>query len=133
MNPEISLTVLPDKLAICRFETGTDLPAWARNENSFHSITHTLDEVSVVLPQKTIDDNETPCEKDWRALRVDGKLDFSLCGVLSSILDSIKDLSVSVFVISTYDTDYILVKEQELTKTTDALKKSYVVNEEQKK
>jgi len=131
MNPEISLTVLHDTLAVCRFETGTDLPPWARLGNSFHSITRTLDEVSVVLPQKNVDNREISCERDWRALRVDGKLDFSLCGVLSSILDMLKDISVSVFVISTYDTDYILVKERELTKTIKALKKKFAVHETQ--
>jgi uncharacterized protein len=132
MNPEISLTLLRDTLAICRFEAGTDLPAWAQKAGDFHSITRTSDEVSIVLPQKNIGNQEISCERDWRALRVDGKLDFSLCGVLSSILDILKDASVPVFVISTYDTDYVLVKEQEVTKTTAALRKSFAVNKEQK-
>jgi hypothetical protein len=130
MNAEISLTVLRGKLAICRFETGTDLPDWALTGKSFHSITHTPDEVSIVLPQKNINLQEISCERDWRALRVDGKLDFNLCGVLLSILDVLNDLSVSVFVVSTYDTDYILVKEHELTRTIHALKKKFTVSEE---
>jgi len=130
MDPEFSLTVLKDKLAICRFDPGNDVPAWALRSSSFHSITRTPDEVSVVLPQKNITGKETCCERDWRAIRVDGKLDFSLSGVLLSILDMLKNLSVSVFVVSTYNTDYILVKEQELSRTLRALKRRFVVHTE---
>ncbi len=130
MDPDVSLTILSEKLAICRFDPGNDLPVWALPCHSFHSITRTPEEISVVLPQKNIHKKETCCERDWRAFRVDGKLDFSLYGVLLSILDMLKDISVSVFVVSTYDTDYILVKEQELSKTLPTLKRKFVVHTE---
>ncbi len=130
MDTEFSLTLLKEKLAICRFDPGNDIPGWALAGHSFYSITRTPEEISVVLPQRNITEKESCCEKEWRALRIDGKLDFSLSGVLLSILDMLKHLSVSVFVVSTYDTDYILVKEHELTRTCQVLRKKFTVHAE---
>lgn len=128
MNTEFSLTVLRDTLAVCRFDPGEDLPPWIMRGNSFHSFTRTSNEVSVVLPQKNIIRENACCERDWRAFRIDGKLDFGLTGVLLSVLVMLKNLSVSVFVVSTYNTDYILVKEKELARSIQALRRKFVIH-----
>jgi len=130
MQQQLSLTVMPEKLAVCRFNTGAEIPSWTQCSTAFRSITYTPDEVSVVVPEKNIPGSEVRCERDWRAIKVDGKLDFNLCGVLSSILDLLSKTSVSIFVISTYDTDYILVKESQLGDALHALRTCYSVTEE---
>lgn len=61
------------------------------------------------------------CEKDWCTLKVEGPLDFSLIGILSSISTILAENKISIFAISTYDTDYILIKEGEINKAIDAL------------
>jgi len=69
---------------------------------------------------KIIFDN-IKCEKDWRILRVEGPLDFSLIGILSSISTTLANKGISIFAISTYDTDYILVKDKKVDMAIDAL------------
>jgi hypothetical protein len=64
------------------------------------------------------------CEGGWRALRVAGSLDFSLVGVLAGLLDPLARAGVSVFVLSTFDTDYLLVKGHDLEKALAALRRA---------
>ena len=135
MINQISLTVMHEVLAVCRFEPGSKIPSWTRSGETrsgapFNSITYTKDEISVVMTQQSIPNNLTNCERGWRAIRVDGKLDFSLCGIISSLLDRLSKVSVSVFVLSTYDTDYILVKEQQLDTAIKNLREICPVKEE---
>jgi len=54
------------------------------------------------------------CEKGWRCLKVDGPLDFSLTGILTSLAAPLSAAGISIFAISTYDTDYLLLKEEQL-------------------
>lgn len=68
------------------------------------------------------------CEKDWRVLKVEGPLDFSLIGILANISKVLADVKVSIFAISTYDTDYILLKNKDLGVAIEALEKNdYIV------
>ncbi len=83
-------------------------------------MTRTADELSLVLP----DEERHPdwkAEPGWRALRVDGTLDFALTGILSSLAAPLAAAGVSLFAISTYDTDYVLVRENDLEKAAAAL------------
>ena len=61
------------------------------------------------------------CEKDWRTLKIEGPLDFSLIGILSSISTILAQKGISIFAISTYDTDYILVKDKDINNAINAL------------
>lgn len=85
---------------------------WA-TAGSFFSITRTLEELSVVCAEQVIPEGITS-EKGWRCLKVHGPLDFSLTGILSSLLHPLAKANISVFALSTYDTDYLLVKEADL-------------------
>ena len=84
-------------------------------------IAKTNDEVSIVLPQN-IEMKSDEVEKDWRALEVVGPLDFSLTGILSSIATVLANEKISIFAISTFDTDYILVKQSKLNAAIEALR-----------
>ena len=93
-----------------------------RDEKDFFSITKTEDEISVVMLQDKIS-SDVKVEKDWRILKVEGTLDFSLIGILAKISGILAKNSISIFVISTFNTDYILVKEEKIEKAMTVLSK----------
>ena len=84
------------------------------------SVTKTEDEISVVMLQDKIS-KEIKAEKDWRILKVEGTLDFSLIGILAKISSVLAENQISIFVISTFNTDYILVKEEKIEKAMAVL------------
>ena len=95
------------------------IPDWAQKSN-FFSITRTSDELSIVCSQDNIP-NDIKCEKDWRILKIEGPLDFSLIGILASISTILAQTGISIFAISTYDTDYILVKNNDIDAAVKSL------------
>lgn len=86
-------------------------------------ISVTDEEISVVLPTKNVPTETVNQEDNWRGIKVEGPLDFSLVGILSKISSLLADNNISIFAISTFNTDYILVKEDDLNQTIDALEK----------
>lgn len=120
---------MAETFGICQFPPQYPVPDWYNGKESFFSLTRTRDELSIVLPEKNIP-GEVKCVKTWRALKVEGILDFNLTGILSSVLKPLSDNNVSVFAISTYNTDYILVKEKDLLKTKRVLKEFFRIGED---
>jgi hypothetical protein len=115
----LTLTLMPDRLAVCRMAGDADLPAWAFGPG-FFSVTRTADELSIV----TREDAPPPGilhEPGWRCLKLEGQFDFALTGILSSLATPLADAGVGIFVMSTYNTDYILVKQADLTQAVAAL------------
>jgi hypothetical protein len=119
MGARHRLILLPETLAICRLETTASIPDWA-TLGRFWSITRTEEELSVVCPEAHVPP-DVKRETGWRVLKVEGPLDFSLTGILASLTVPLAEEKVSVFAISTYDTDYLLVKEEQLEKAIRAL------------
>lgn len=117
----LTMSLCKEKFGICRLDKNESIPAWAQ-DSDFYSITKTSDELSIVCPQDSIP-SDVKCEKGWRMLKVEGPLDFSLIGILSSISTILAREGISIFAISTYDTDYILVKEKDIDKAIEALVK----------
>jgi uncharacterized protein len=119
--PEKTLTLrlLKEKYGVCRLDKNESFPSWASASN-FYSITKTMDELSVVCAQNSIP-NDVKCEKDWRILKIEGPLDFSLIGILSKISSILAQKGISIFAISTYDTDYILIKDKDIDNAIEAL------------
>ena len=115
----MKLTVLPELLAICRMAPGEPAPAWASG-GPFTSVTRTADELSIVCCQSAAPPSVTQ-NPGWRALRVAGPLDLSLIGILLSIAQPLADAGISLFAVSTFDTDYVLVKEASLPQAVAAL------------
>ena len=95
------------------------MPAWATGP--FVSVTRTADELSVVCPEDVVP-SEVRAERGWRCLRVAGTLDFSMAGVLAALVGPLAAAGVSVFAVSTFDTDYLLVKDQDLRRAVDVLR-----------
>ena len=115
----LTMKLLKERFGVCRLIKNELIPEWAKN-GDFYSITKTLDELSIVCSQDSIPSG-IKCEKDWRILKVEGPLEFSLIGILSSISTILAQKGISIFAISTYDTDYILVKDKDIDIAIDAL------------
>lgn len=117
-----SLTVLPERLAICHLPPNDYLPTTLGGAR-FWSVTRTDEGYSIVLPEESVP-ADWKAERGWRGLKVQGPLDFDLTGVLSSIAAPLAEAGVSIFTLSTYDTDYILIREGDLEKAKRALQAS---------
>lgn len=118
----LTLSVLPESFAVCKLNPNEQIPSWTYS-GIFYSITKTTDELSLVCEEKFVPEN-IKSEKYWKALKVEGQLDFSLVGIMKNLSGILADGGVSVFVISTFDTDYILVKEENLEKAKELLIKA---------
>ena len=116
-----TLTLLPDTFAICRLEANAVVPSWA-TAGSFFSITRTAEELSIVCLQSLVPDG-IRCERDWRCFKLAGPIPFTMVGVLASLVQPLAKAGISVFAVSTFDTDYNLVKSADLARTIAALRK----------
>jgi hypothetical protein len=109
--PTLTLIPLDGLFAVCRLTADTPLPPWASVPGSdFISITRTAEELSIACRQEIVPD-DVRCERGWRCLRVAGTLDSALVGVLVSLLGPLADAGIAGIAVSTFDTDYLLVKE----------------------
>lgn len=109
----MTLKIQPELLAVVRLEPTASIPSWA-TQTPFFAITRTADELSVVCTDQNVPEAGLKCERPWRALKVQGPLDFSLTGILASLASALAKAGVPIFAISTFDTDYILVKADNL-------------------
>jgi hypothetical protein len=105
---KLSLQAFDGSFAVCRLAHDSTIPAWATS-NSFFSITRTRDELSIVCAESQVP-SDIRCERDWRCLRVVGSIEFTEIGVLASLVSPLAAAGISVFAISTFDTDYLFVK-----------------------
>jgi hypothetical protein len=119
LQNDIPLIVLPERLAICRLAVDSPYPDWAR-PGEMLAFLQTRDELTVVCAERYVPP-ETRAERGWRILKVQGPLDFSLVGLLASITTPLARAGVSVFTLSTFDTDYILVRDEALARAVEAL------------
>ncbi len=118
-HKQLTLIVQPTRLGICRLDPTNPIPDWAYI-SPFLSITRTSDELSVVCDETLIPEDQR-CHKGWRSLKVKGPLNLSDTGILLSLAAPMARADISIFTVSTHDTDYLLVKEGDLLKTIDAL------------
>jgi hypothetical protein len=111
----VKLELLADLLAVCRLDAQEPIPAWALAEaaGGLWSLTRSADELSIVCAQ-ALAPAGVRREDGWRAFKVAGPLDFALVGILADLSGLLARAQVSLFAISTYDTDYILVKSASL-------------------
>lgn len=118
-NKKLVFTVLASSFAVCKLRPEASIPKWAY-QGRFISITKTEEEVSIVCQTDNIPE-DVVCAKNWRALKIVAELDFSLVGILARISTVLANAGISIFAISTYNTDYILVKQEQLDKTLQTL------------
>ena len=119
---QLTLIVVDGVFAVCRLEPDAPMPPWATAGN-FFSITRTTEELSIVCRQDAAPEGIN-CERGWRCLRVAGAMPFSVVGVVASLTAPLAEAGISVFAVSTFDTDYLLVKESQLAKALNVLRRA---------
>lgn len=115
-----TLDLLPGRLAICRLAPAAPAPAWAEG-GAFVSVTRTAAELSVVCAVDRVPSGVTS-SAPWRALRVAGPIPLSDVGVLVALATPLAAAGVSIYPVATYDTDYLLVRDEQIAAAVDALR-----------
>jgi hypothetical protein len=105
----LNLKIMPQCFAVCRLSPDAVLPRWALS-GTFRSVSWTPDETSIVCEESAVPE-EVKSERGWRCFMVEGPLDFGLTGILLMIAAPLAKARISIFAISTFDTDYVLVKD----------------------
>lgn len=122
MSHRLTLAPLKETFAICRLEPHSQVPAWVIGE--FVSITRTAEELSVVCAESSVPD-AVNCERNWRAWRLAGTFDLNTAtGVLASVTDPLAEANIGLFAISTFDTDYLLVKAENMIRAAEVLRRA---------
>lgn len=115
----MTLTVLPVTLAICRLEARAASPAWVLGPG-FSSVTRTADELSVICDEARVPDGVRH-DRGWRALKLEGPFPLDAVGVLAPLAEILARSGVSIVPIATFDTDYVLVKAEQLALARERL------------
>ncbi len=113
------LKLLDEELSIHRFDESREIPSEVF-QSSFFSICKTDEKLTIVCPSSLAIDSEN-CNNDWVCIKVLGPLDLSLTGIISKLSHVLTEARISIFAISTYDTDYILVKSAKAKEAASAL------------
>ncbi len=123
MKPGQRFSVIPGTYAICRLSAKAPLPTWAGK--TFTSITRTADELSIVCDERRLPPNldgfDLRVARGWALLKLHGPFPLDVVGVLVSVAKPLADAKISLFAVSTFDTDYILVKKTSLNEAIAAL------------
>ncbi len=122
----MELKIIDIGFSVCKVNdySGIDL------DRPFTFTGSTDEEKSLVCPTYLVPDNAIERNDGWRAFRIEGVLDFSLIGILAEISKYLAENNIGIFAISTYNTDYILTKSENLKKAISVLKtKGYIINE----
>ena len=124
MNAKRSLTisVCPGRFAIARFTPDAEIPAWA-TQGTFISVTRTSEELSVVCGEESVPSG-FDAARGWRLYKLEGPFAFDEVGVLASVAGPLAEAAIGIFVVSTFDTDYILVKEEKFAEAEQVLKQA---------
>lgn len=120
MGMVFTLSQFSGLFAIVRLPAGAPLPDWALLPHPFVTISRTNAELSIVCPQPAVP-ADVKAHRGWACLRIEGPFDFSEVGVLSSVAKPLAEAAVSIFAISTYETDYMLVHSDQLPRAIAAL------------
>ena len=114
MDDSHTLSLLPDRYAVCRFNSSESIPVWA-TRSQFFAVTRTTDELSITCPETDVPRDIAKCERGWRAFKLHGPFDFGLTGILASVLNPLAEAGVGIFALSTFDTDYVSIVTTSLT------------------
>jgi uncharacterized protein len=113
-----------ERLAVCRLASDARIPAWVL-EGAFFCVARTRDELSIVCSEDVCTADRMPhaalAERGWLALKLEGPFPFSMSGVLASFLQPLAEAQIPIFATSTFDTDYVLIKRENLEQAVVAL------------
>lgn len=120
--PILTMNLFKEKFAVCRLGKNDAIPQWSKND-IFYSVTKTMDELSIVCLENDVPHN-VKHENNWRILKIQGPLDFSLIGIIAKISSILAEEKISIFALSTFDTDYILLKDNNVKNAVNILNKN---------
>ena len=104
---------------MCRLGGSETIPTWATS-GGFFCVVRGIDELSIVAPENLVP-NDVRWKLGWIALKLEGPFPFSMTGVLASFLQPLGEARISIFAVSTFDTDYVLIKREQLDEARAAL------------
>lgn len=110
------------RYTVCRLPADAEVPAELLSASGLVSVTRTEDELSVVCPESVTPADAQYAAEGWRRMTVRGPLEFSLTGIMAALSSELAAAGVSLFAVSTYDTDHILVKDVDLDRASEALR-----------
>ena len=105
----LHIDILPHSLAVCRLEPHAPLPAWVRG--AFTTVSRTDEELSIVCDADAVPP-DVRADRGWRVVKVRGPIPFDVTGVAAALVAPLAEARISVFPIATFDTDYLLLKEE---------------------
>jgi len=119
-STKIVLSILDETYIIHKLDQSTNLPE-ELIECEFYSLSNSQEELSLVCPEQMLiqSENSSP---NWKCLKVAGPLDLNLTGILAGLSDTLAKAKISIFAISTFETDYVLIQKQVLETAKSALK-----------
>jgi uncharacterized protein len=120
--PNLNLSLLEGYFAVVQLDPNSPVPAWAL-EGGFFTVSRTSEELSVVClePNVPLNSEGFRLERGWACLKLQGPFEFSLTGILLSVLEPLAKVNVGIFALSTFNTDYVLVKAADLERAIVAL------------
>jgi len=128
VSPVPPLTLRPERLAICRLDPDAPLPAWVfHGSATLWSLTRTPTELSVVCPEDDLPPSIARVERGWRAFELHGPIPFDAVGVIAAVTAPLAAAGLPAFVLSTFDTDLLLVREEHVPRARDALAERFEV------
>jgi hypothetical protein len=119
---KLALSVLPKTFVICKLPADAPVPTWA-TQGKFFSITRTSEELTVVADADVVPENVRG-DINWRGVKAHGPFAFSEVGVLAALVAPLAKAGISVFALSTFDTDYLFTGETQLQAAVAALRKA---------
>ena len=123
MTTGLELDILPGRFAVCRLAPTDATPAWVPLAGSLMVVARTAHELSIVCDAEVIT-RDVPAERGFRALVVRGSLPFDAVGILAGITSALAAAEIPLLAISTFDTDYVLVKARELEQALQVLRQA---------
>ena len=132
---DMKLKKLPYDLTVCKIQSISDINLSAdfffigRTDEELSLVCRTDEELSLVCRTEDVPEKTVERDDGWRGFRIEGVLDFSLVGILSKLSTILAENGIGIFAVSTYNTDYILVKAENFDRTMDVLAAGYEVVE----
>ena len=117
----LTLRLMPWKLSVIKLPSGETYD-WVK-QSHFFNITQTLDELSAVCETDRVPDHLAQ-EQGWRILKIEAILDFNLVGIMAKISGTLAEANISIFTISTYNTDYIMIKQEQVDRALASLREN---------
>jgi hypothetical protein len=118
----LTIQILPEQYAILHISSDENIPAWVLN-GKYWSITRSESEISIVCQQDVVPTGFKG-EFNWKVFKVHNPLTFEMAGILASLANPLADAGISIFAISSYETDYLMLKEVNLEKAVEVLSKA---------